>query len=94
MNKPHNIQNTNICNGIFHISFFKGMLVFSPVAKNANAFHYFYFIIHALIKNIREILLASVDYEAHKMIHQKVTIPLPPYLQKPTRTTRQYHPRT
>jgi hypothetical protein len=28
------------------------------------------------------------------MIHQKVTIPLPPYLQKPTRTTRQYHPRT
>ena len=40
------------------------MLVFSPVAKNANAFHYFYFIIHALIKNIREILLASVDYEA------------------------------
>jgi hypothetical protein len=24
MNKPYNIQNTNICNGIFHISFFKG----------------------------------------------------------------------
>ena len=23
MNKPYNIQNTNICNGIFHISFFK-----------------------------------------------------------------------
>ena len=22
MNKPYNIQNTNICNGIFHISFF------------------------------------------------------------------------
>ena len=24
MNKPYNIQNTNICNGIFHISFVKG----------------------------------------------------------------------
>jgi hypothetical protein len=23
MNKPYNIQNTNICNGILHISFFK-----------------------------------------------------------------------
>jgi hypothetical protein len=23
MNKPYNIQNTNICNGIFHISLFK-----------------------------------------------------------------------
>ena len=23
MNKPYNIQITNICNGIFHISFFK-----------------------------------------------------------------------
>jgi hypothetical protein len=23
MNKPYNIQNTNICNGIFHISFLK-----------------------------------------------------------------------
>ena len=23
MNKPYNIQNTNICNGIFHIAFFK-----------------------------------------------------------------------
>jgi hypothetical protein len=30
----------------------------------------------------------------HKIIHKKVAIPLPPYLQKPTRTTRQYHPRT
>ena len=29
----------------------------------------------------------------HKIIHQKVAIPLPPYLQKPTRTTRQYHPK-
>ena len=27
MNKPYNIQNTNICNGIFHISFFKALLV-------------------------------------------------------------------
>jgi hypothetical protein len=26
MNKPYNIQNTNICNGIFHISFFKAHL--------------------------------------------------------------------
>ena len=26
MNKPYNIQNTNICNGIFHISFFKALL--------------------------------------------------------------------
>ena len=29
----------------------------------------------------------------HKITHKKVAIPLPPYLQKPTRTTRQYHPR-
>jgi hypothetical protein len=27
MNKPYNIQNTNICNGIFHISFFKALLI-------------------------------------------------------------------
>jgi hypothetical protein len=27
MNKPYNIQNTNICNGIFHISFFKVLLI-------------------------------------------------------------------
>jgi hypothetical protein len=27
MNKPDNIQNTNICNGIFHISFFKALLI-------------------------------------------------------------------
>ena len=29
----------------------------------------------------------------NKITHQKVAIPLPPYLQKPTRTNRQYHPR-
>jgi hypothetical protein len=27
MNNPYNIQNTNICNGIFHISFFKALLI-------------------------------------------------------------------
>jgi hypothetical protein len=27
MNKPYNVQNTNICNGIFHISFFKALLI-------------------------------------------------------------------
>ena len=27
MNKPYNIQNTNICNGIFHISVFKALLI-------------------------------------------------------------------
>ena len=27
MNKPYNIQNTNICDGIFHISFFKALLI-------------------------------------------------------------------
>ena len=27
MNKPYNIKNTNICNGIFHISFFKALLI-------------------------------------------------------------------
>jgi hypothetical protein len=27
MNKPYKIQNTNICNGIFHISFFKALLI-------------------------------------------------------------------
>jgi hypothetical protein len=27
MNKPYNIQNMNICNGIIHISFFKALLI-------------------------------------------------------------------
>ena len=27
VNKPYNIQNKNICNGIFHISFFKALLI-------------------------------------------------------------------
>jgi hypothetical protein len=27
MNKPYNIQYTNICNGIFHISIFKALLI-------------------------------------------------------------------
>jgi hypothetical protein len=27
MNKPYNIQNTNICNGIFHISYFKALII-------------------------------------------------------------------
>ena len=27
MNKPYNIQNMNIYNGIFHISFFKALLI-------------------------------------------------------------------
>jgi hypothetical protein len=27
MNKPYNIQNMNICNGIFHISFFRALLI-------------------------------------------------------------------
>jgi hypothetical protein len=27
MNKPYNIQNTNICNGIFQISFLKALLI-------------------------------------------------------------------
>ena len=27
INKPYNIQHTNICNGIFHISFFKALLI-------------------------------------------------------------------
>jgi hypothetical protein len=27
MNKPYNIQNMNICNGIFHISFFIALLI-------------------------------------------------------------------
>jgi hypothetical protein len=37
MNKPYNIQNTNICNGIFHISFFK-VLSFALVQKKNNLF--------------------------------------------------------
>ena len=28
MNKPYNIQKTNNCNGIFHISFFKALLIY------------------------------------------------------------------
>ena len=27
LNKPYNIKNTNICNGIFHISFFKALII-------------------------------------------------------------------
>ena len=27
MNKPYNIHNMNICNGIFHISIFKSLLI-------------------------------------------------------------------
>jgi hypothetical protein len=27
MNNPYNIQNTNICDGIFHISFFEALLI-------------------------------------------------------------------
>jgi hypothetical protein len=27
MNEPYNIQNTNICDGIFHISIFKALLI-------------------------------------------------------------------
>jgi hypothetical protein len=27
MNKPYNINNANICNGIFHISIFKALLI-------------------------------------------------------------------
>ena len=27
INKPYNIQDTNICKGIFHISFFKALLI-------------------------------------------------------------------
>jgi hypothetical protein len=27
MNKPYNIQNKNICNGILHISFLKALLI-------------------------------------------------------------------
>jgi hypothetical protein len=30
MNKPYNIQNTNICNGIFHIPFF----IYSEIEVN------------------------------------------------------------
>ena len=41
MNKPYNIQNTNICNGIFHISFFKALL----------QWYFPYFIFKALLIN-------------------------------------------
>jgi hypothetical protein len=36
MNKPYNIQNTNICNGIFHISFFKALLINEGETTRAN----------------------------------------------------------
>ena len=36
MNKPYNIQNTNICNGIFHISFFKALLIIERETTGAN----------------------------------------------------------
>jgi hypothetical protein len=36
MNKPYNIQNTNICNGIFHISFFKALLINEDETTLAN----------------------------------------------------------
>ena len=40
MNKPYNIQNKNICNGIFDISFFKALQILDRIsfqyAPNAN----------------------------------------------------------
>ena len=36
MNKPYNIQNTNICNSIFHISFFKALLIKKGETTRAN----------------------------------------------------------
>jgi catalase len=40
MNKPYNIQNKNICNGIFNISFFKALQILDRIsfqyAPNAN----------------------------------------------------------
>ena len=36
MNKTYNIQNTNICNGIFHISFFKALLINEGETTRAN----------------------------------------------------------
>ena len=36
MKKPYNIQNTNICNGIFHISFFKALLINEGETTGAN----------------------------------------------------------
>ena len=36
MNKPYNLQNTNICNGIFHISFFKALLINEGEMTRAN----------------------------------------------------------
>jgi hypothetical protein len=36
MNKPYNIQNTNICIGIFHISFFKALLINEGEMTRAN----------------------------------------------------------
>ena len=36
MNKSYNIQNTNICNGIFHISFFKALLINEGETTRAN----------------------------------------------------------
>ena len=36
MKKPYNIHNTNICNGIFHISFFKALLINEGETTGAN----------------------------------------------------------
>ena len=36
MNKSYNIQNTNICNGIFHILFFKALLMNEGETTRAN----------------------------------------------------------
>ena len=36
MAKSYNIQNTNICNGIFHISFFKTLLINEVETTRAN----------------------------------------------------------
>jgi hypothetical protein len=36
MNKPYNIQNTNICKGIFHIALVKALLINEGETTRAN----------------------------------------------------------
>jgi hypothetical protein len=41
MNKPYNIQNTNICNGVFHISFCKALIRDGPFNLKGRVMFFF-----------------------------------------------------
>jgi hypothetical protein len=63
MNKPYNIQNTNICNGIFHISFFKALLINEGETTRDETSHFLNYWDHSMFqRNILKYIFATVFY--------------------------------